>query len=155
MGYPSRKVLLALHDAQRTTCLSAWLREHGYGIVRARDGASALLAVHEQQPDVVVADADLPILDGYQFIAALRSRPETRRFPVILLTPCDDEAETARGCATGADLCLPQQGSPSDLLLSLERILCMPERAERSAHFVPCRPQTHSSINPTFARDDR
>jgi CheY-like chemotaxis protein len=58
----------------------------GCRIQTAATGRDGLQAVLDQQPDLILLDADLPDMDGYGLLVAMRSQAETSRFPVILLT---------------------------------------------------------------------
>jgi CheY-like chemotaxis protein len=55
-------------------------------VATARDGREALRLVHELQPDILITDYAMPGMDGLELVAALRSDPNTRALPVILLT---------------------------------------------------------------------
>src|SRR5690348_16889585 len=62
------------------------LERAGYQVVAARDGREALEQVHDQRPDVILLDVELPGLNGFQVLDRLRSDPATRSIPVIMLT---------------------------------------------------------------------
>jgi len=55
-------------------------------VATARDGREALRLVHELQPDILITDYAMPGMDGLELLAALRSDPDTKNLPVILLT---------------------------------------------------------------------
>jgi two-component system phosphate regulon response regulator PhoB len=69
----------------------------------AGDGEEALLLVDERQPDLVVLDWMLPKVSGIEVCRRLRSRPETRNVPIIILTARGEETDRIRGLDTGAD----------------------------------------------------
>jgi len=141
MGEPAHKVLLALRKGQSDDGVAGWLEHLGYRVMHANDGATALLLAHREQPDVAVVDAELPILNGFQFTAALQGdgNGSAPRCPVVLLVPDGQAATVARGCGVGADLVLPRNLSRSDLQLALERILGAAGRrpAAEAPHPVP------------------
>lgn len=62
------------------------LLERVVKVATARDGREALRLVHELQPDILITDYAMPGMDGLELVAALRSDPETKNLPVILLT---------------------------------------------------------------------
>ena len=65
------------------------LRQAGYEVGAVEDGTDALHRIEHWSPDVVVLDLALPRLDGRDFRHELRSRPETRDTPVIIVTGTD------------------------------------------------------------------
>src|SRR4051794_15739227 len=66
-------------------------------------GDSALKAVAERPPDLVLLDLNLPVLDGVEVCRILRSRPETQRVPIIILTARAGENDRVDGLDLGAD----------------------------------------------------
>ena len=62
------------------------LSDEGFDVTSANNGASALVEIDRDRPDVVVLDLMLPVLNGYQVLRELRSHPTTKNIPVIMLT---------------------------------------------------------------------
>jgi DNA-binding response OmpR family regulator len=120
---PARKVLLVDDDPSYIERLECVLRQRGYETYSAGDGASGLLAAHAEHPDLIVVDADMPVMNGYQMLEVLRSDPATGDPWVILLTARNEENEIARGWVNGADICLPRAAAFGDLVLMIERAL--------------------------------
>ena len=79
------------------------LAREGYAVVEARNGVEALDQVDRHAPDVIVLDLNLPDMDGYSVLSQLRSRPATRKTPVIVLTAKGDEDNEVRVFELGAD----------------------------------------------------
>jgi CheY-like chemotaxis protein len=92
-------------------------------VVTAENGALGVLAAHEEKPDLIVAESQMPIMNGYHMVEALRSDPATRDIPVILLEPAVDDAAIARCWSHGADFCLAKSGGWADLLLTINRTI--------------------------------
>jgi DNA-binding response OmpR family regulator len=120
---PARKVLLVDDDPVYLDRLKEALRQCGFAISSANDGASGLLAAHSEQPDLIVVDAEMPVMNGYQMLEVLRNDPTSRNPWIILLTPQEEESEIARGWLYGADVCLPRGAGFGDLVLMIERAL--------------------------------
>jgi len=118
-----REGLLLLVDGEvpRAESLARRLAHMGYRVQVADNGATGLLRVHELRPEVVVAAADLPILDGYLMLEALRKDPRTCHTQVILITEDAGQEELARGWKAGADLCVPRNDGEATLLTVLNR----------------------------------
>lgn len=96
--------MLVVEDepAQREV-LTYNLEAEGFDVSVADNGDDALLVVDETQPDVVILDWMLPGVSGIEVCRRLKSRTETRKIPVIMLTARSEEADRVRGLETGAD----------------------------------------------------
>lgn len=62
------------------------LSNAGYNVNVARDGVEAGYGVLRSRPDLIISDVNMPHLDGFEFIAAMREEAELRNIPVIFLT---------------------------------------------------------------------
>lgn len=94
-------VLVVEDDPDIGLLLMLLLNRAGIDAVLRKDGSSGLAAVGELGPDLVVLDVGLPILDGWQVLAAIRA--DGPRPPVLLLSAHAQEADRERGLAMGAD----------------------------------------------------
>ena len=96
------KVLLVDDDEVNLLLTSMALREHGFAITEATSGERALEVLTGWLPDVVVLDALMPGLDGFQTCRALRALPGFESLPVLMLTGLDDDASITRAYEAGA-----------------------------------------------------
>jgi predicted signal transduction protein with EAL and GGDEF domain/FixJ family two-component response regulator len=96
------KVLLVDDDEVNLLLTSLALREHGFAITEATSGERALELLTGWLPDVVVLDALMPGLDGFQTCRALRALPGFESLPVLMLTGLDDDASITRAYEAGA-----------------------------------------------------
>jgi len=76
--------------------LELHLRKAGYEVFAAEDAVDAGRIVVERAPHVILCDVDMPFMDGYEFVAALRADPTTRHIPVIFLTVNQGVGERAK-----------------------------------------------------------
>jgi PleD family two-component response regulator len=81
-----RTVLVVDDDQLIRAMLSDTLHKEGYRVLTARDGMEAFKTVIAVSPHVVVADLEMPKLDGYSLLGALKNIPETSFIPVIMIT---------------------------------------------------------------------
>ena len=65
------------------------LEKHGWSVVEAENGAQALEKVAHATPRVILLDLNMPVMDGFEFLRALRERPGCERVPVVVLTAMD------------------------------------------------------------------
>jgi PAS domain S-box-containing protein len=96
------KVLLVDDDEVNLLLTSIALRERGFAISEASSGEQALQMVADLVPDVVVLDAVMPGLDGFDTCQELRHLPGFESIPVLMLTGLDDEASITRAYEVGA-----------------------------------------------------
>lgn len=96
------KVLLVDDDEVNLLLTAIALRERGFEITEARSGAEALSMIAEWSPDMIVLDAMMPELDGFETCTRLRDMPGFESTPVLMLTGLDDEASITRAYQVGA-----------------------------------------------------
>ncbi|WP_349359776.1 phosphate regulon transcriptional regulator PhoB [Stappia sp.] len=97
------KVLVVEDEEPLILLLRYNLEAEGYTVETCTRGDEAELLLRESQPDLLLLDWMLPGLSGIELCRRLRSRSETERLPVIMLTARGEEQERIRGLATGAD----------------------------------------------------
>jgi len=117
-----RVLIVEDEDAQAEVLRYNFNRE-GFEAVVAFDGEEALLAVEEQQPDLVVLDWMLPGVSGLTVCQRLRARNETRTLPIILLTARGEEGDRVRGLDSGADDYVVKPFSPAELIARARAVL--------------------------------
>ena len=81
--------------------LDMHLRKAGYEVFAAEDAVAAGRIIVERTPDVILCDVDMPFMDGYEFVSALRADPTTRHIPVIFLTVSKNVGERAPQLGAG------------------------------------------------------
>ncbi len=122
-GAPRATVLLVEDEDTLRRVMKDLLEQEGYRVFEARDGAEALEQVDRFAPDVVLLDLNLPNIDGYTVLSRLRSRPETRELPVIVLSARGDEDNEVRVLRLGATDFLTKPFRPRALSARLEATL--------------------------------
>jgi two-component system phosphate regulon response regulator PhoB len=116
--------ILVVDDEPDITALVAYhLAKAGHRVSTAANGPDALKAAREERPDIVILDLMLPGVSGYDVLAELRRRDETREVGVILLTSRREEPDRIRGLSLGADDYLTKPFSPQELSLRVTALL--------------------------------
>ncbi|MEI9890124.1 MAG: phosphate regulon transcriptional regulator PhoB [Caulobacteraceae bacterium] len=116
-------VLVVEDEDALATLLQYNLEKEGYDVVVAGDGEEALILVDERLPDLVVLDWMLPKVSGIEVCRRLRSRPETRNVPIIILTARGEETDRIRGLDTGADDYVVKPFSMTELTARIRAVL--------------------------------
>ncbi|MGU3494782.1 phosphate regulon transcriptional regulator PhoB [Xanthobacteraceae bacterium A53D] len=116
--------ILIIEDEEPLTLLLRYnLESEGYAVDNVARGDEAETRLRESVPDLVILDWMLPGLSGIELCRRLRTRPETERLPVIMLTARGEETERVRGLATGADDYVVKPFSVPELLARVRALL--------------------------------
>jgi two-component system phosphate regulon response regulator PhoB len=119
----SNRILVVDDEPDITALVAYHLAKAGYRVSTAANGPDALRAAREERPDIVILDVMLPSVSGYDVLAEMRRREETRDVGVILLTARREEADRIRGLTLGADDYLTKPFSPAELALRVSALL--------------------------------
>jgi DNA-binding response OmpR family regulator len=127
------KVLLVEDDADLLDLLTYALGREGYTVLTAMDGQQAIRRWEESTPDIVLLDANLPKLDGYEVCRRLRHDGAT---PIIMLTARDEEEDVLHGFRVGADDYVNKPFSAKQLAARIKAVL---RRAQADPYRQPMR----------------
>lgn len=140
-------ILVVDDEPSISEVVSLYLKRAGYQVVVAQDGESALEALEEQPPDLVVLDLMLPKVDGLEITRQLRAQGNT---PIIMLTARCEETDRILGLEMGADDYVVKPFSPRELVSRVKAVLrrsgCLiPEGEEQALVFddLCIDPNTH------------
>ncbi|MCC6174653.1 MAG: response regulator transcription factor [Chloroflexi bacterium] len=114
------KVLVVDDDPDLLDLTSYALRREGYTVVPASDGQQALKRWEAESPDLVLLDANMPRLDGFEVCRRIRQQAST---PVIMLTARDDEEDILQGLQLGADDYVTKPYSAKQLVARMKAVL--------------------------------
>ena len=97
------KVLIVDDDERNLKLLEVLLRYQAYEVVKAYDGEEALSAMRTAQFDLVLSDAMMPRMDGFELCRRIKQDSRTRLIPVVMLTALDDIPSKVKAIESGAD----------------------------------------------------
>jgi len=123
--------ILIVEDEEALTLLLRYnLEAAGYDVETVARGDEADLRLREAPPDLVILDWMLPGVSGIELCRRLRSRPDSRQLPIVMLTARGEESERVRGLSTGADDYIVKPFSVPELLARVAALLrrASPER---------------------------
>ena len=103
MSAAQPKVLLVEDEPAQREVLAYNLEAEGFDVARAETGDEALLLADEVGPDLILLDWMLPGVSGIEICRQLKSRPEMREVPIIMISARTEEIDRVRGLETGAD----------------------------------------------------
>jgi len=103
MATQQPSVLLVEDEPAQREVLAYNLEADGFAVTSAGNGEEALMLVEEAAPDVILLDWMLPNVSGIEVCRRLKTRPETRNVPIIMISARSEEVDRVRGLETGAD----------------------------------------------------
>jgi two-component system phosphate regulon response regulator PhoB len=116
-------ILVVEDEADLTLMMRYNLEAEGFRVAVAHEGEEATALIREALPDLILLDWMLPGLSGIELCRRWRSREETARVPIIMITARGEEEERVRGLATGADDYVVKPFSIPELLARINALL--------------------------------
>ena len=116
----SQKVLVVEDDSNIAELLRLYLQKDGFEVSHAADGGKAVEMAREIQPDLVLLDIMLPVMDGWQVCRELR---KTMKMPIIMLTAKGETEDKVSGLEMGADDYIVKPFEVKELLARVHAVL--------------------------------
>lgn len=123
MDEPPAKILVVDDELKNVKLLEALLIPRGYTVVKAYNGEEALQQVQKAQPDLILLDVMMPILDGFAVCKRLKENDETRLIPVVIMTALGQVEDRIKGIEAGADDFLTKPVNQRELTARIETAL--------------------------------
>lgn len=115
--------VLAIDDSRTMrNLLRATLSDAGFEVDLAEDGQAGLEHLEEFDPDVVITDINMPVLDGFGFIEAARKKEKERRVPILVLTTESAPELKKRARDVGATGWIVKPFDEQKLVWAIERV---------------------------------
>jgi len=96
------RVLVIEDDGIMQRLLQAFLEKEGYAVDLATNGQEGVAAFQRQPPDMVLLDAKMPVMDGFECCAQIQTLPDAEHSPVLMITGLEDRQSVDRAFAVGA-----------------------------------------------------
>ena len=122
-----------MERAQRILCvddedfnlelLETLLVPHGYEVETAADGRAALELLSRKTIDLVLADVNMPVMNGHELCRAVQADPDLRHIPVVMITSLDNRENKLKSMEAGAAEFLSKPIDPAELLLRVRNML--------------------------------
>nr|WP_293948295.1 phosphate regulon transcriptional regulator PhoB [Sneathiella sp.] len=119
----SMKILIVEDEPAMVELLRYNLESEGFDVVSAHDGEEGLLALEEEQPDLLLLDWMLPGVSGIEICRRVRRDAKQAGLPVIMITARGEEQDRVRGLDVGADDYVSKPFSPAELLARIRALL--------------------------------
>ncbi len=118
-----KKVLVVDDEIHIVHVVAIKLRNNGYEVIAADNGAEAFELACEEKPDIIVTDYQMPVMSGLELVEKLRQRDETKDIPVIMLTARSFAISKEQQEDLRISSCLSKPFSPKELLGNIEDVL--------------------------------
>ncbi len=141
----SARVLVVDDQPLNVKVLEAKLSSEYYEVISATDGASALAAMREEKPDIVLLDIMMPGMDGFEVCRQMKADPSLVHIPVIVITALSEARDRVRGLEAGADDFLTKPINENALFARLRSLL----RIKLSLDELRLRDQTSQQLGLT------
>jgi len=116
-------VLLVEDNDDNRIIYSTYLKHTGFTVIEAVDGEQGIALARSEQPDVVLMDVSIPLVDGWEATRRLKADPATAHIPVIALTAHALESDRVQALEVGSADYLPKPVEPRAVAQAVERIL--------------------------------
>ncbi len=117
-------IIVSVDDDPTTTAIvRAVVSQNAMTCHTASDGRQALEMVRNVNPALVILDVNMPFLDGFEVLSAIRQHPATQAIPVVMLTSVQQEADVVRAFSLGADDYVAKPFNPMELLARIKRLI--------------------------------
>jgi len=126
-----RKVLIAEDNAVNRELLRELLETRGYTVLEACDGQEALHMIDQAQPDILLLDIGMPVLDGFAVVRKIRENPHLAKLPVVAVTAYAMQDDREKILNSKFDGYLSKPIDARSLMEELDRLLS--QRDDRNA----------------------
>jgi len=123
------RILIVEDEPDLAQTIQDRLEMNEYVVIRAENGQQGLEKAIKEQPDLILLDVNMPIMDGFQMLEALRNHPKGSHLVVIMLTVSSQKDDVARAEAGGVDDYIVKPFELGNLVDKIEQVL-----QQRSAH---------------------
>jgi two-component system, chemotaxis family, chemotaxis protein CheY len=118
-----RHVLIVDDSRVTRRLLGSVLKSDGYAIEEAENGLDALEKLGAVKTDLIIADLNMPEMDGVTFVRSVRATPYVRAIPIVMLTVSSDKCHKQEAMAAGTDVFMTKPVKPAKLLATVKSLL--------------------------------
>lgn len=119
----AKTILIVDDSASIRQVVSIALKGAGYEVMEAKDGQDALSKLTGQKVHLIISDVNMPVMDGLTFLKTVKTLPEYKFTPVIMLTTESAENKKAEGQAAGAKAWVVKPFQPPQMLAAVSKLV--------------------------------
>jgi DNA-binding response OmpR family regulator len=119
-----KTVLIADDEEEFVKNLETAFVDEGFNVLTARNGQEGLIVAEVKQPDIILLDIFMPILDGFGMLKKLKEIPETKNIPVVVVSNLEDEVDVKIALDLGAkDYLVKRDFLPGEMVSKIKNLL--------------------------------
>ncbi|MFA6389917.1 MAG: response regulator [Patescibacteria group bacterium] len=124
MNPGGKKILVIEDDSMLSSMYRMKLEDHGYQAFTASDGKTGLEIARKENPDLILLDIMMPMVDGFSVLAEMRSDSSLKKVPVIIMTNLGTNEDVEKGKKLGAtDYIVKADVTPSQIVEKIQKYL--------------------------------
>ena len=151
-----RKTALIVDDSMTARkVLQKMLQVHDLDVDNAVSAEDALTYLGQNRPDIIFMDHEMPGMDGFEAVSAIKKNPATATIPIMMYTAQEGELYVGQARALGAVGVLPKQVESVELSKVLESLRLIGEDAERREHYLEAKDEYKSGAYPALEKFDQ
>ena len=118
-----KTVLLVEDNEDNRIVYSTILQHFGYRVMEALNGEEGIAKARTEQPDLILMDISIPVIDGWEATQVLKRDPKSRRIPIIALTAHALASDREKAMEVGCDSYLAKPCEPKTVVSEVERFI--------------------------------
>lgn len=123
MNKQATKILLVDDEPHILVAIGYLVQQEGYQVIKAEDGESALSAIQQHHPHIVVLDVMMPGMDGFEVARRIRNLPAYQDTRIIFLTAKGTSQDRFEGYANGAEVYLTKPFDNEELINTINEVV--------------------------------
>lgn len=116
-----KKILIVEDQIEMRAINTLFLERHGYRVMAVDNGAEGIRSAREDQPDLIIMDLSIPIVNGFEATEQIKQNPETGHIPVVVLTAFSYGSAGRRAREAGCDAFITKPCNPQRLLMEVQQ----------------------------------
>ncbi len=125
------KILIAEDEATMRRLMATLLRRYNHEVLEAENGEEAFALAQQHQPDVILLDVMMPVVDGFEAVRRLRADADTESIPVIFLSAKGQVEDRVEGLRLGGDDYVIKPAEPAELMARIDSVILRSRRDAR------------------------
>lgn len=127
-------IMVVDDDPINLSLMEAILLPEGYDVRLCASGGACMEAIRQKVPDIILLDAIMPDIDGFQICKLLKASESTRMIPVVMVTSLSDSSDRVEALNSGADDFLSKPVSEMELLARVKSLVKVKAYHDQSTH---------------------
>ncbi len=119
----TKRILVVEDQPDNRQIIRDLLTSVGYQLIEAEDGETGVRLAQSERPDLILMDIQLPVLDGYEATRQIKTDPDLRSIPIIVVTSYALSGDDQKAMAAGCDAYIAKPFSPRELLATIRKFL--------------------------------